>query len=442
VLAEGGSAADAAVCACFASCVCEVVMTGLLGGGHGMIWESSESQARQLDFFTAVPGLGAGPRKPNLTELEVQFGEEAVRYSIGPQSFAVPGIPAGLHELWRRYGRFGWERLIEPATRLARRGVPMPPAHASCLKMVAPVLALDDGERLLAPAGHLLEEGELLVQPGIAAALEMIAGDPSSLYRGGLALALLDLMRERDGLVTEEDLSSYSPLWREPIEASYAGTRFFTRGGLSLVPETLSRLVPLSSLTERERLLALVRSLRGDSPPGSHTTNLVTVDEEGNACVLTTSLGLGSGDYLPGFDLHLNSMLGEHDLIAEELAPGERVGSMTAPSVATDERGPVLAIGAAGGTRLRSALVQVAARILDASFSPAEAVSHPRFHPVGRVLNCEPGLDQGALGELEAEGWEIRRWSALHHYFGGVSAIGREGAGGDPRRSGVGLLLD
>ena len=46
------------------------------------------------------------------------------------------------------------------------------------------------------------------------------------------------------------------------------------------------------------------------------------VDTDGNACVLTSSLGLGSGDFLPGLDLHLNSMLGETDLVSEPLEPG------------------------------------------------------------------------------------------------------------------------
>ena len=37
--------------------------------------------------------------------------------------------------------------------------------------------------------------------------------------------------------------------------------------------------------------------------------------------MLTTSLGLGSGDFVPGLDLHLNSILGEMDLIVGDLAP-------------------------------------------------------------------------------------------------------------------------
>ena len=100
-----------------------------------------------------------------------------------------------------------------------------------------------------------------------------------------------------------------------------------------------------------------------------------------------------------------------------------------------------MAIGAAGGTRLRTALVQVASGILYEGLAPSEAIERPRFHPADSVLNAEPGVDEEALSELEAEGWEVRRCTSLHHYFGGVSAIGREGAAGDSRRSGVGLVL-
>jgi gamma-glutamyltranspeptidase/glutathione hydrolase len=51
-------------------------------------------------------------------------------------------------------------------------------------------------------------------------------------------------------------------------------------------------------------------------------------------------------------------------------------------------------------------------------------------------VNAEPGVDEDALAELERRGATVRRWPALHHYFGGVSLIGRAGAAADPRRSG------
>ena len=199
--------------------------------------------------------------------------------------------------------------------------------------------------------------------------------------------------------------------------------------------ETLTDLLPLGGMSEVERVGALVAALT-ETPPDGHTTNLVTVDETGNACVLTTSLGLGSGDFLPGYDLHLNSMLGEVDLVVGPLEPGRRMESMMAPALALDREGPALAIGAAGGTRLRSALVQVLTAVLDEGLDPQKAVERPRLHPVGEVVHVEPGFAASVLEALEAAGKSVRRWPDLHHYFGGVSASGRAGLAADPRRSG------
>jgi gamma-glutamyltranspeptidase/glutathione hydrolase len=202
------------------------------------------------------------------------------------------------------------------------------------------------------------------------------------------------------------------------------------------VPETLPRVPRLRDLSETERVLALVDVL-GEETPDGHTTNATVVDADGNACVVTSSLGLGSGDFLPGLDLHLNSMLGEVDLVRGPLVAGERMSSMMAPSLGVNTGELVLAAGAAGGTRLRTALLGVVAGVLDQGLAPSEAVARPRFHPAGRTINSEPGVDEQALARLEDQGWSVRRWPALHHYFGGVSLVSREGAAADPRRSGV-----
>ena len=438
ILAEGGSAADAAVAAGLASCVAETVMTGLLGGGHAIYFDATAGTARNLDCFCAVPGLGAAPREPELLHLEVPFGAELVDYAVGAASCAVPGVPAGLGELWRAHGRLPWERLFAPALRLARDGVSMPPEHIACLEMLEAVMTMREGARIYAPGGTLLRPGGRLEQPGLVAALESLAAEGASgAYTGTIGSALLALAEERGALLTADDLSTYTPAWHEPVATRWLGLRFLCRGGLSGVPAALERLPRLSSLTETERLLALVATLDGVPEVETHTTNLVAVDGDGNACVLTTSLGLGSGDWLPGLDLHLNSMLGEADLLRGPLEPGGRMESMMSPSLALDDHGLALAIGAAGGTRLRTALVTVAAGILDEGLEPQAAVERPRVHPAGGIVNAEPGADEAALVVLEESAWVVRRWPERHHYFGGVSAIGRTGAAADPRRSGA-----
>jgi len=416
-------------------------MTGLAGGGHALWWDAAEGRAEVLDFFVAVPGLdGEGPAT-ELVRLEVPFGTELVHYAVGIASCAVPGVPAGLGALHRRHGRLRWARLLQPAISLAAGGVEMPPAHAACLAMLAPVMTMREGARIYAPGGRLLEAGEKLEQPGLAAALALLAEEgPESMYSGTLAEVLLQLMANRGGLVTPADLRHYRPEWDKPVVGNHAGYRIETRAGLARVVETLAKLQPLRGLSEAERVRALVAAL-GEMPPQGHTTNLVTVDETGNACVLTTSLGLGSGDFLPGYDIHLNSMLGEVDLVVGPLEPGSRMESMMAPTLALDHAGPALAIGAAGGTRLRSALVQVLTGVLDEGLDPQRAVDRPRLHPMGEVVHVEPGFAASGLEALEAEGKRVRRWPDVHHYFGGVSASGRTGLAADPRRSGSARCL-
>ncbi len=424
ILERGGNAADAAVAAALASCVAETVMTGLLGGGHAIVLR--DGKARTLDFFVAVPGLGADPREIELEHLKVPFGVEQVHYAVGICSCGVPGVVAGLGELWRSDGTLPWSALVEPALDLARAGVRMPAAHAACLAMLAPVMTMREGGRIYSPAGRLLETDDRLEQPGLIAALEALADEGPD--GSAIPEALLDLMGERNGLVTRADLDAYEPVWGEPGRVEYRSAEVLTRIGLNSPLPVLARL-------ERTDPVSLALALRGEDE-GGDTTNITVVDADGMAVVLTTSLGLGSGDWLPGLDLHLNSMLGEADLLIGDLVPGQRVASMMAPTLVLDGEGLALAIGAAGGTRLRSALVQVVAGVLDDGLSAREAVERPRLHPVADLVHLEPGFPQDVQPALEASGFAVRLWSSQHHYFGGVSAVSRFDAAGDPRRSG------
>ncbi len=433
MLELGGSAADAAVAAVAAACVAETVMTGLLGGGHAVYWDAAARRAWHLDCFCSVPsGKGA-----DLVHMPVPFGEELVHYAIGPASCAVPGVPAGLGTLHGRFGRLPWRELFEPAMTLARSGVEVPSAHAACLAMLAPVMTLDRGGDLYSPGGRLLETGDTLRQPGLEKVFALLAAEGArSAYEGSLAESLLTLVRNRGGAITRDDLRAYDAEWQEPLDLDYAAHHVLTRGGLAGLAEVLRALPRLRELSETERVLKVLPILEGHGPE-THTTNVSVVDADGNACAFTTSLGLGSGDFLPGLDLHLNSMLGETDLIVGDLRPGERMQSMMAPCLALADDGLALVAGAAGGTRLRTALVLVLAGVLDERLEAQVAIDRPRFHPTDATVNAEPGVDENALASIEGSGRTVRRWPSRHHYFGGVSAVTRGGAGADPRRSGA-----
>jgi gamma-glutamyltranspeptidase / glutathione hydrolase len=311
--------------------------------------------------------------------------------------------------------------------------------HVRSLEMLADLFMLERGGDLFSREGRVLAVGDVLLQPGLVDTLEAIADEGGrSVYRGSLAESLLAV----DGIVLSAgDLRDYEARWRDPAVVDWHGFRIATRGGLSGVPELLPRLPLLRGVTETERVLELVAALESQATGGEHTTNMVAVDGHGRACVLTHSLGVGAGVWIPGFDVQLNNLLGETDIAHGEPQAGDHLESRMAPTLAFDGEGLALALGAAGATRLRTALATVLTGILDEGLDSEDAVSRPRVHPTRELVDAEPGVDEEALSILESRGRTVRRWDRLHHYFGGVSCVGRTGAAGDPRRSGAAYLF-
>jgi gamma-glutamyltranspeptidase/glutathione hydrolase len=201
--------------------------------------------------------------------------------------------------------------------------------------------------------------------------------------------------------------------------------------------QEMNRHLPLTGPVDRAR--RLVQSLRAPALR-TETTTVVAVDEQGNACASTHSLGLGSGIWTGG--VHGNSMLGEGELLRGELLPGQRMPSMMVPLVVTDPAGALLfAGGAAGGSRIRPALLQVLIRVLSDGHGAAEAVAAPRLSATPEAVHLEPGFDPEVIDALTADGEELVLWPEQRPYFGGVAVVAGDGPAADPRRGGLALRL-
>jgi gamma-glutamyltranspeptidase/glutathione hydrolase len=443
VLKSGGSAADAAVAATLAACVAETVFTGLGGGGFATYWSASEQRATSLDFFVTVPGIGAEQAPVPMSRLQISFGGVEQAYSVGASSVGVPGIAAGCAELHQRWGRLPWPELVAPALRLASAGVAIPATHARVLRTVEDSLLIGEGALAYAPEGELVEAGDRVHHPGLDRTLRLLATEgAATFYRGTLARAIVHAVDDGGGVLSLADLAAFSVQELPAATAHFAGHVVHARLDLN---DTLGAFASLPAaigdLTAGERAVAVTRALGGPEERGD-TTNVTVVDPDGNACVVTTTMGLGSGVWLPGFGVHLNSMLGEGELLrGRERRPGDRMGSMMCPLVVTDEHGLALAAGAAGASRIRTALLHSVVGVLVEGRTPAEAVALPRIHPVHGVAHLEPGVPLEAVSALETAGYRIKQWDTYDHYFGGASVIGRAGAGADPRRDGAAALV-
>ncbi|MEV6489185.1 gamma-glutamyltransferase [Actinoplanes sp. NPDC051633] len=445
VLKDGGTAADAAVAAVLTCCVAETIYTGLGGGGFATYFDASTGEVTCLDFFVSVPGTDGDATAGPMVKVDVFFGGVPQVYEIGGASVAVPGVPAGLGEVHRRWGRLPWADVLAPAIALARTGVILPAPQAHTLVSCAPALAYGEGASCYTPNGKLLEGGDLLFHPGLATALTGLADEgPSIFYTGSIAETMVSAVRAAGGALGPRDLAGYRVRETTVDHATLNGYRVHARHDMSRTVHTIAALpADVSDISPEDRALALAVALRdqGRQKIGD-TTNVSVVDADGNACVITTTLGLGSAVWLPGLGVNLNSMLGEGELITSDMTPGARMSSNMCPLVVIDgEERLVVAAGSAGASRIRTALIDTLLGLLVDGLDMAAAIARPRFHVVDDTVHAEPGVSSSQLDALASAGFTINRWSEANHYFGGVTGVGMAGAAGDPRRGGTGLLL-
>src|SRR3954467_13835273 len=114
-LRAGGNAVDAAVATALVLAVVYPEAGNLGGGGFALVRMGGELQA--LDFRETAPARA----KPDMY-LDAQKNPVENASLVGPLAAGVPGSPAGLWELQRRFGRLPWPKVVEPARRLAAEG--------------------------------------------------------------------------------------------------------------------------------------------------------------------------------------------------------------------------------------------------------------------------------------------------------------------------------
>jgi gamma-glutamyltranspeptidase/glutathione hydrolase len=497
VLEAGGNAVDACVAAGLASWVAESPLTGPGGGGFMLVYRAGDRTARVLDFYVAVPGLGLpASAVAEMVAVDVDFsGDSTQRFLIGPPSCAVPGAALGLEAAHRAYGTLPWRELFEPALALARGGFALSEEQAYLHLLLDVILRHAPEGRAIYGEEARLVAGDLLALPDLAGTLELLADrGAGELYRGELAHALVQHVREGGGAITERDLEEFRVIRRRAVRVVFRGHDFCSNpppshGGVLLVhalrllerlelgaagsaeaSATLAevmrevaharaarwfeRALRRGRLTERleaEERAALARvhyRLRGPAEPSTArgTTHISVVDGAGDAAALTVSTGAGSGVVVPGTGIHLNNMLGEFDL-PRPPAPGARLSSMMSPSVVERDGRVRLVVGSAGSLRLRNAVLQVVVNVVGHDLPVGEAVARARVHLEGPLLHCEGGHDPAELDRLEALGYGLVRWRRRNLYFGGVAAVEVAGDGtlaatGDPRRGGAGIVVE
>jgi gamma-glutamyltranspeptidase/glutathione hydrolase len=237
MLERGGNAIDAAVAAAFALAVTQPMSTGIGGGAFALIRLAS-GQVLALDCRETAPAAATRDMylAPGLRESASLYGGLAV---------ATPGLVAGLAELQARYGTLPLGAVLEPSIRLARDGFAIGPYHAERLEQTRATGLADEfpetGRIQFPPDGQPIHAGWRLVQRDLATTLEAIAKHGAdAFYRGPIAERIAEEVAARGGILTREDLASYTPKWRKPVLGNYRGYEVVTfpppsSGGVALL---------------------------------------------------------------------------------------------------------------------------------------------------------------------------------------------------------------
>ncbi len=371
ILRRGGNAVDAAIAVQFAISTTNAIGAGIGGGGFMLIHDPDAGEVVALDYRETAP------RGADRDMFLDEHGEVDPQLSVHTALAAgVPGTVRGMAALHQRYGTLPWADLIQPAIDLAEDGFEIDPWTAGkIVEYGAKFAAVDERFREQIEFQLYFQggPGDRMTIPDLARTLRRIAEEgPDEFYVGRTADLIVEEMARGGGLITREDLASYRPVWRQPIEGTYRGYRIVSMpppssGGIVLIEflnmlEAFDRLplhapeqihlqaevakrvfadraeylgdpafaeVPVNVLTDKSYARARARGIdlkrrtdpeaiaEGDLPvrlnTDGQTTHFSIIDRNGLAVSNTTTMntGYGSGIVVDGAGFLLNSQMND-----------------------------------------------------------------------------------------------------------------------------------
>ena len=229
ILRQGGSSVDAVIAMQMVLNLVEPQSSGIGGGAFLVQYDASHKDITTYDGRETAPAeatpdmfLDADGRSPPYPEAR-----------LGGRAVATPGLLRMLQMAHRDYGRLPWERLFEPAMRLAQSGfVVSPRLH----QLITDNPQLRDMPGAAAyffhPDGTPRAVGERLDNPAFFETLRLIAnGGADAFYHGQIARAVVAAVDDpkaqgphgHAGRLSLADLALYRAVKRDPVCVIYRG---------------------------------------------------------------------------------------------------------------------------------------------------------------------------------------------------------------------------
>ena len=221
ILEQGGNAFDAAVAVSAALSVVEPYSSGLGGGAFFLLHREQDKHQTFIDAREKAPNAATAEMYQDSNGMVIPKAT-----LVGPLASGIPGLPAGLVHLSKKYGTLPLEKSLAPAIELAEKGFPVFERLVTALN-VAQQSRGSFSQKFLevfASNNKLPEVGQLIKQPELANTLRLIA---SKGHKGFYDSEFTKTMVEeanRDGSIWHiNDFKNYSVIEREPIKLNFMG---------------------------------------------------------------------------------------------------------------------------------------------------------------------------------------------------------------------------
>jgi len=220
ILAAGGNAFDAAIAVTAVLAVVEPYSSGLGGGGFWLLHRARDGFEVMIDGRERAPL--AARRDMYLNDKDRVIENLSVD---GPLAAGIPGTPAALVHLARRYGRLPLAKSLASAIRLAEKGFPADDHYREMAEFRLETLrAYNETARTFLSNDEVPKSGALIRQPDLAETLRLIAQQGrDGFYRGALAKHLVQGVRAAGGIWQLNDLARYRIEERKPLRGHYRG---------------------------------------------------------------------------------------------------------------------------------------------------------------------------------------------------------------------------
>ena len=240
VLKDGGNAFDAAFTVAFALTIYHPQAGNIGGGGYLVYKQRGKNRPSCMNYRERSP---AGVKREHFVDEHGRADPDRTAY--GPKSVCVPGTVKAFFTLQKEHGNLAARDILLSLAALSEKGCRITRYQGECLNRLNEKLSRSpESKRIYGQKGREHREGDSLINVDLGGTFRILAQEgEKAFYEGEIAESIESDLLENGGILSLDDLKSYSIKMVEPIKTELNGATIWTvppEGGGALLIQILN----------------------------------------------------------------------------------------------------------------------------------------------------------------------------------------------------------